>query len=116
MQCNQTSGPTEVAWNRVTNFFGESGPEDVISLAAAQGTSGSGRINVHHNLINGCYPLTVGEAGFSGSGILADENTRWAWMHDNVTVACCNLGIGIAGESNCLIEDNRMVLLAAIPS
>jgi hypothetical protein len=107
VQCNQTSGPCEIHWNRITNVYGQSAPEDVISLTGAIGTEAD-PIDIHHNLIHGAFPLTLA-GSFGGMAIDADQNTVWSYIHDNVAVATTNVGMAIAGEANNLITNNRCV-------
>jgi hypothetical protein len=107
IQTNQVTGHVEIAWNRITNIFGQSAPEDVISLFKTIGSSGD-PAEVHHNLINGAYPMTL-TTGFSGSGIMLDEDTSWAYIHDNVVVNTINCGIGSTGEHDNLVTNNRIV-------
>jgi hypothetical protein len=106
-QTNQVVGHVEIGWNRVTNTYGQSAVEDNVSIYKTVGSSGD-RVDVHHNLIDGAYPLTLG-AGYSGSGVLVDDDSAWAWLHDNVIVATTNAGIGIAADHDNLAEGNRIV-------
>jgi hypothetical protein len=109
---DKVSAPSgaEVAWNRVINHRGLSGAEDVIGLTQTNGASGF-PVDVHHNLIDGAYPL-VGDAGsgYNGGAIdLGDLGGSWQVSHNNTVVRSANNGLMIPSGSNLHHYQNRVV-------
>ena len=106
------SNGAEIGWNRITNHYGRSVVEDCIGIHESHGASGN-RIEVHHNLIDGCYPYSGDGAGFTGGGIdLGDGDTTggtWQWAHDNTVVRVTNNGLMIPAGTDLEHEDNRVV-------
>jgi hypothetical protein len=103
-----TLGGMEVAWNKVTNTSGQSDVEDNISLYDTSGTTAT-PIDVHHNLIDGAYPLTP-NGGYTGGGIMSgDGGGSFALVHDNTVVSTTNYGVSAAGGGNNTLANNLLV-------
>jgi hypothetical protein len=99
-----------VAYNKVVNTSGQSGVEDNINFYFSGGSDSTHKIDVHHNLIDGAYPLTP-DPNFTGGGIMgADGGTAFTGghvnMHDNTVVSTTNYGLACAGGTDCHAFNN----------
>jgi hypothetical protein len=100
---------SEIAWNRVTNTYGQSDVEDNINMFESNGVSGS-PIWIHHNLIDGGYALTGTGSDYSGGGIMTGDNGgSWILVESNRIVSTSNYGIAIVGGNNIHMRSNRCV-------
>jgi hypothetical protein len=100
------TGP-DIAWNRVTNLFGQSQVEDNINVFDSEGTVAT-PIDIHHNLVDGGYPTTV-TGGYSGCGINAEAHSAWVRIHDNTVIGTTNCGLGLHGGHDNHEYANRVV-------
>lgn len=99
----------EVGWNRIKNHRGRSIVEDCIGMTQTNGASGA-PVDIHHNLIDGCYPYSGDGAGFTGGAIdLGDLGGSWQSSHDNFIVRATNNGLMIPAGSNLHHYANRVV-------
>ncbi len=106
VQFNQSNVPgAEIAWNKVTNTLGKSRVEDVISVYKSTGTSAN-RIKIHHNLIDGAYPVKASQS-FSGGGIMVEDG-NWVDIFSNTVIRTTNYGIAIAGGYDNRVYGNRV--------
>jgi hypothetical protein len=111
----------EVAWNKITNTFGESDVEDVISFVRSAGTSGH-RIQVHHNLIDGGYPTSLGAGsfGYTGGGMNIGDGpggptgSSFIDAHHNWIVAAANVGILVSGGTDHEVYENVVVCTGVV--
>jgi hypothetical protein len=104
-----TLGGLEVGWNKITNVFGQSDVEDVLSFFASAGTS-SASIDVHHNLVDGGYALTAGPGSYTGVGInIGDDIPSYIRAHHNWVVSATNSGISIGSGHHLEIDNNVVV-------
>ncbi len=103
IQFNTVTGAgNEISGNRGENFFGESDPEDMISLFKSSGTAAS-PILVKNNLGRGGGPST------SGGGIVAGDNGGdYIVIDSNQLVNPGNYGVAIAGGNNNVLNGNRV--------
>ena len=102
------SSGAEIAWNKVTNVFGQSNVEDVINMYKSNGTQAS-PIRIHHNLIDGAFPPTAA-SGYSGGGIIAgDAGGSWITISDNRVLSTINYGVAISGGHDNHLVNNRVV-------
>lgn len=105
----------EIAWNQVTNEYGESRVEDVINIFRSAGTVDS-PLRIHHNMIDGAYNVP-GSASFSGGGITIDgswdrttlETTAYVEAYNNHVIRTTNSGMSITGGNNNKYYNNRIV-------
>lgn len=97
----------EVAWNHATNPFGKSRVEDTINISDTQGSSGS-PVEIHHNLLDGAYPTTLG-GGYAGGGALMESGSTFVRIHDNTAIGTTNYGFAIAGSHDNRVYNNRAV-------
>jgi hypothetical protein len=118
LQLSDVTTPAgEIAWNHTQNTSGRSGVDDNINLFRSGGASSTQRIDIHHNLIDGAYPLTPSNTQFAGGGIIAgDGGAGWANIHDNTVVSTTNYGVSAGangaqevtlGPGNVLINDTK---------
>src|SRR5262245_12224101 len=110
----KVSNGADVAWNRITNHRGRSVVEDCIGIHESHGGgTNPTRIEIHHNLINGCYPYSGDGASFTGGGIdLGDGDTTggtWQYSHDNTMVRTTNNGIMVPAGTDLEHANNRIV-------
>jgi hypothetical protein len=99
----------EVAWNKVTNTPLQSDVEDVLSFYQSNGTPAA-PFNIHHNLLDGAYPTTLGPGTFNGTGlVLADSNGSYQRAHHNWLVSNTNQGASIPAGNNLEIDHNVVV-------
>lgn len=104
----------EVAWNKITNTFGQSDVEDVLNWYRGGGVAGS-RVRVHHNLVDGAYPTVAGFTGtccpnYFGGGIntgdgnngdpVGTPESSFIDTYDNWVVSTSNYGIAISGGTD----------------
>jgi hypothetical protein len=102
-------GGLEVAWNKITNIFGQSDAEDVINFFTSGGTS-LAPVDVHHNLVDGAYPLVSGPGSFTGGGInIGDNLPFYIRAHHNWVVSTTNFGLTIGSGNNLEIDNNVVV-------
>ena len=92
----------DVSWNEIVNVFGQSSVEDVISIYD------SAHVSVHDNYIKGAYPIASG-GGYSGSGIMIEEDSYDNEIFDNQVVDTTNAGIGIAGGHDNHVHGNTVL-------
>jgi chitinase len=106
---NVDLGGLEVAWNKVVNDAGQSDIEDTFNFYESNGTSGA-PFDVHHNLIDGGFPPTLGAGAYNGNGIvLADSFGSYQRAHHNWVVRYVNAGVGIPNGSNLEMDNNVVV-------
>lgn len=99
----------DIGWNRIRNRRGFSVVEDCIGLTQCNGASGA-PIDVHHNLVDGCYPYTGDGADYTGGGIdLGDLGGSWQDSHHNTVVRYTNNGLMIPAGSNLHHHHNKVV-------
>jgi hypothetical protein len=105
LQFTQVTVPgAEVGWNHTVNIKGQSGVEDNINFYQSGGVS-TNRTNVHHNLIDGAYPIT-NDTSFTGGGInLGDTGDHDNFGHDNTVVSTTNYGMGLSAAGNYSAND-----------
>lgn len=108
----------EIAWNEVLNEPGKSAVEDNINIYNTRGTKAS-PIRIHHNYIQGAFPVPVESKSYSGGGIIMDspdageqEVTAFVSVEENQLVGVGNYCIGVATGNNILIRGNRCVVSA----
>jgi hypothetical protein len=118
---NARLGGMEVAWNKVVNTFGQTGGGgDIINFHQDSPATPSGGVSgnhaqVHHNLIDGAYPIATGFADWFGGGIIVGDNgSSFIDVHHNWVIATTNYGIAIAGGTNHEIYDNVVVNTAVV--
>jgi hypothetical protein len=104
------SAVTEIAWNRITNIYGQSDVEDNINLYKWSGSQAS-PVDIHHNLIDGSWPRTGNGASDTGSGIVVGDGGigRWGNVHDNWVINVANVGVSISGGQDNHLYNNRVV-------
>lgn len=103
VQFNTVTGAgNEISGNKGENFFGESDPEDMISIFRSSGTAAS-PILVKNNMGRGGGPST------SGGGIVAGDNGGdYIVIDNNQLVNPGNYGVAIAGGHNNVLNGNRV--------
>lgn len=103
VQLNGVTGPGNVIENNQgENFFGESDPEDLISLFKSSGTAGS-PISIRNNTFRGGGPSS------SGGGIMTgDYGGSYIIVENNTLVDPGQYGIATAGGSNITIINNKI--------
>lgn len=108
LQFTQVNVPgAEVGWNKMTNVAGQSGVEDNVNFYKSGGSPAS-PTNVHHNLVDGAYPVT-NDTGFTGGGLnLGDLDSHDNVARNNTVVSTTNYGVGVANTSN-YAYDNLLV-------
>jgi len=97
------SASSRISCNVSDANFGEGRKfyEDHISMYNSSGTP-SAPIDISFNRIRGGVSK-------SGGGItVGDKGGSWIHVHDNIVVTVANSGIGVAGGSNILVENNRV--------
>jgi hypothetical protein len=118
LQLSDVTTPAgEIAWNHTQNISGRSGVEDNINLFRSGGSDSPHKIEIHHNLVDGAYPLTPSNTQFTGGGIIAgDGGAGWTNIHDNTVVSTTNYGVSAGangahevtlGPGNVLINDAK---------
>ncbi len=101
-----TGSGNEVAFNLALNRFGQSRPEDVVSVYQSRGTPDA-PIDVHHNLILG--DPTRGSSGKSDSGsgiMLGDGGGAFQVARQNLLLSPGQVGIGVAGGEHIAVTGN----------
>lgn len=117
LQLNQVHGVEHIAisWNEVINTPDHSLVEDNINLHNSSGTARSPLL-VHHNYIQGAYPLPATAPTFTGSGITTDGDassalttTAYVEAYQNTVVSTCNAGMNIAAGHHNYFHHNRIL-------
>jgi hypothetical protein len=104
-----TVGGLEVAWNKVTNTPLQSDIEDTFNFFESNGTSGA-PFDVHHNLIDGGFPPTLGPGNYNGVGVvLGDDLGSYQRAHHNTIVQYVNAGVSIPAGTNLELDNNVVV-------
>jgi hypothetical protein len=113
LQLDSVRAPSgEIAWNHVQNTSGQSGVEDNINLFQSGGTDSAHRVQIDHNLVDGAYPRSASDTGFTGGGILGSDGSGsfgHTVVHDNTVVSTTNYGVGAAGGTDLHLVNNLMV-------
>jgi len=102
----------EIAWNHVQNTSGRSGVEDNLNLFQSGGTDSAHRVDIHHNLIDGAYPRSPSDTGFTGGGIMGSDGSGsfgHTNVHDNTVVSTTNYGVAAAAGTDVHLDDNLLV-------
>jgi hypothetical protein len=102
----------EIAWNHVQNTSGQSGVEDNVNLFESGGTDSAHRVEIHHNLVDGAYPRSPSDTGFTGGGILGSDGSGsfgHTSVHDNTVVSTTDYGVGAAGGTDLHLANNLLV-------
>jgi len=103
VQFNNVTGPgCSISNNLCENVFGQSNPEDAISLYMSNGTPAS-PIMVSGNSIRGGGPSVTG-----GGIILGDAGGSYQTVENNVLVNPGQYGIGIASGTNMQVLNNKI--------
>ncbi|GAB3237693.1 hypothetical protein GCM10027346_29560 [Hymenobacter seoulensis] len=117
LQLNEVHGieHIDIGWNKVVNEPNNSLVEDNINIHNSSGTPRSA-LRVHHNYIQGAYPMPATAEKFTGSGITADgdassPHTTTAYMEafQNYVVSTCNAAMNIAAGHHNVFHHNRMI-------
>jgi len=108
-----TSPGIEIAWNRITNTYGQSDVEDNVNMYKTSGTDSAHPIDIHHNLVDGAYPRS-GDAtnpNFTGGGLLLGDSGFGAHgiIHDNRVINTADYGVAISGGQDNHLYNNRIV-------
>jgi len=103
VQLNGVTGPGNVVENNQgENFFGESDPEDLISIFKSSGTVDS-PISIRNNTFRGGGPSS------SGGGIMTgDYGGNYIIVENNTLVDPGQYGIATAGGTNITIINNKI--------
>ena len=88
---------------------------DHINLYSSQGREGA-PIEIAFNRIRGALAgasesgsgIQLGDSVAGGGGTGGENGGGWFWVHDNVIVRTNGVGIGVAGGSHILVENNRV--------
>jgi hypothetical protein len=107
-----TTPAGEIAWNHIQNTSGQSGVEDNINLFRSGGSDSAHKVDIHHNLVDGAYPLSSSDTTFTGGGIMAGDGTGsfgHTNVHDNTVVSTTNHGVGAAGGTDVHLFNNVLV-------
>lgn len=106
----------EVCWNEIVNEPGNSAVEDNINIYNTRGTAAS-PIRIHHNYIEGAYPIPATATAYTGGGIImdspnatAEQATAFVSVEDNHLVGLGNYCIGVATANNINIRRNRCIV------
>ncbi len=102
----------EIAWNHVQNASGQSGVEDNVNLFQSGGTDSAHRVEIHHNLIDGAYPRSPSNTGFTGGGIMGSDGSGsfgHTNVHDNTVVSTTNYGVAAAAGADVHLDNNLLV-------
>jgi hypothetical protein len=106
---NVDVGGLEVAWNEIHNTPLMSGVEDVFNFYQSNGTA-SAPFDLHHNLIDGGYPTTLGPGAYNGAGTsLGDSGGSYQRAHHNWYVSTVNNGANIPAGDHIEIDHNVVV-------
>ena len=104
----------EVCWNEVINEPGKSAVEDNINIYNTRGTEAS-PIRIHHNYIQGAFPVPATSSKYSGGGIITDGDgdldtcTAHIEAYENHLVGLGNYSMGMAGGNNLHYHHNRVI-------
>jgi hypothetical protein len=107
-----TTPAGEIAWNHIQNTSGRSGVEDNINLFQSGGSDSAHKVDIHHNLVDGAYPLSSSNTTFTGGGIMASDATGsfgHTNVHNNTVVSTTNYGVGAAGGTDVHLFSNVLV-------
>jgi hypothetical protein len=102
----------EIAWNHTQNTSGRSGVEDNINLFQSGGSDSTHKVDIHHNLIDGAYPLSPSNTTFTGGGIMGSDGAGsfgHTNVHDNTVVSTTNYGVAAGGGTDVHLFNNLMV-------
>lgn len=103
VQLNDCHGPgIRISYNYIINEYGKSNPEDIISSYMSSGEE-QDYIEFANNYIHGHGSTT------SGTSIILNDGgnpSRYIKAVGNVIVN--SMGIGIAGGTNCIIQENKL--------
>jgi hypothetical protein len=103
VQFNNVTGPgCSISDNVCENIFGQSYPEDAISLYMSNGSAAS-PILVNGNSIRGGGPSVTG-----GGIILGDAGGSYQTVQNNVLVNPGQYGIGVASGTNMRVLNNKI--------
>ncbi|MET4107535.1 hypothetical protein [Hymenobacter sp. UYP22] len=123
LQLNQVHGVEhiDISWNEIVNMPNHSLVEDNINLHNSSGTARSPLL-VHHNYIQGAYPLPATAPKFTGSGITTDGDassalttTAYVEAYQNTVVSTCNAGMNIAAGHHNYFHHNRIITSGLLP-
>ncbi len=100
------SGQTKITCNVSDQATPDHAVEDHINLYNSAGTA-SQPIEVAYNRMRGGHPTSN-----SGSGIMTGDGSLGGhiWAHHNTIVNVRNVGIGVAGGVDVLVENNRIFM------
>ncbi|RSK29823.1 hypothetical protein [Hymenobacter metallilatus] len=114
-------GNIDISWNEVINEPDQSLVEDNINLHNSSGTPSS-PLRVHHNYIQGAYPVPATAPTFTGSGITTDGDatsaqltTAYVEAFANTVVSTGNAGMNIAAGHHNHFHHNRIVTSGLLP-
>lgn len=110
VQFDKCYGPgNEVRRNYGINYRGESNPEDMINIYKSSGTAES-PILIEGNFLMGDPRHGSEDKSGSGSGcMLGDGGGRYITCRGNVCIAPGQVGIGVCGGSDILVEENLVL-------
>lgn len=123
LQLNEVHGLAgiDISWNQVINEPNESLVEDNINLHNSSGTPQS-PLRVHHNYIQGAYPVPATTPHFTGSGITTDGDassaltaTAYVEAYENSIVSTCNAAMNIAAGHHNYYHHNRLITSGLLP-
>ena len=123
VQLNEVHGleNVNIGWNEVVNLPDESMVEDNINLHNSSGTARSPLL-VHHNYVQGAYPVPATAARFTGSGITTDGDassvlttTAYVEAHHNTVVSTCNAAMNIAAGHHNYFHHNYLLTSGLLP-
>ncbi len=114
-QFNRVISPAaEIAWNKITNIYGQSQIEDTVNMYMSSGTGVANPIDIHNNLVDGAYPDSGDGSDFTGGGLLLGDGDvtavgNYGIIHDNRVIGSTNYGVGVAGGHDNHLYNNRVV-------
>jgi hypothetical protein len=113
LQLDSVRAPSgEIAFNHIQNASGQSGVEDNINLFQSGGTDSAHRVQIHHNLVDGAYPRSPSDTGFTGGGIMGSDGSGsfgHTDVHDNTVVSTTNYGVAAAAGTDVHLVNNLLV-------
>jgi hypothetical protein len=111
-----------INWNEITNQYGQSAPSDAINIYRSSGLAGS-PILIQNNYVQGVVPSTLGDAQFTGAGIVTDGDTADPALATanveilgNQVVGCVFTGIALAFGLEQIAHDNTVVSSGLTPT
>jgi len=123
LQLNEVHGLAgiDIGWNQVINEPNQSMVEDNINLHNSSGTAAR-PLRVHHNYIQGAYPVPATAPHFTGSGITTDGDassalttTAYVEAYENSIVSTCNAAMNIAAGHHNHYHHNRIIQSSLLP-